>query len=319
MKFVDLFCGIGGFHVALAWGDHKCVFACDSDEDVRKVYEKNFGIVPAGNIYDISADQIPEHDILCAGFPCKTFSLSGRRTGFEGSDGMLFFEVIRIIKHHKPKIVLLENVKNILLMQQGSILYTIYQELMNLGYKVEHYLLNSADYYIPQSRERAYFVAIRKDTDLVSIKPTSVGNSYRVVEDIVIDGLDITKLVPRSPNMEIRHPHEMFRVKAMILVGHTSRSRGQGTRIYSGKGLACTVTARHSGEYYLLNHQVRRLHIDETKKLMGFNRNHIVGPGYLKSKRQLGNAVIPNMVAELVENLTDWENVSNPHSYELNP
>ena len=113
MRFIDLFCGIGGFHIALSNMGGKCVFACDIDEECRKTYEQNFGIKLEGDIKKIDINSIPDHEILCAGFPCQPFSICGKQEGFKDSRGNLIFNVLDIVKKKKPKVVLLENVKHL--------------------------------------------------------------------------------------------------------------------------------------------------------------------------------------------------------------
>ena len=118
--FIDLFAGIGGFHLALSSFGAKCIFASEWDKDAQKVYEYNFKLKPHGDITQIDPSAIPKHDILCAGFPCQAFSISGKQKGFEDSRGTLFFDVARITKEHKPKIILLENVKNFATHDKGN-------------------------------------------------------------------------------------------------------------------------------------------------------------------------------------------------------
>ena len=105
-KFIDLFCGIGGFHLALSSLGGECVFASDIDADCRKVYQQNFGIEPHGDITKIDEKDIPAHDVLCGGFPCQSFSKAGNRRGINDPRGTLFFDIVRIVKHHKPKYLL---------------------------------------------------------------------------------------------------------------------------------------------------------------------------------------------------------------------
>ena len=112
ITFIDLFCGIGGFHSALSSLGGQCVFASDIDKHAAESYKKNYGIVPYGDITKIDVKSIPNHDIICAGFPCQPFSISGNQKGFDDPRGKLFFNVVEIAKHHKPKVIFLENVKN---------------------------------------------------------------------------------------------------------------------------------------------------------------------------------------------------------------
>lgn len=114
MRFIDLFAGLGGFNLALTHLGLTCVFACEVDEDLRKLYENNFDIYPAGDIRKVAVTDIPEHDILCAGFPCQPFSKAGDQQGFNCPKwGDLFDYVLKIIEYHKPKYIMLENVPNL--------------------------------------------------------------------------------------------------------------------------------------------------------------------------------------------------------------
>ena len=136
--FIDLFSGIGGFHLALNSFGAKCVFASDYDKDAQKVYEYNFKLKPYGDITKIESEEIPKHDILCAGFPCQSFSISGNQKGFDDTRGTLFFDIVRIANYHKPKILILENVKNLKTHDKGKTLKTIISKLESIGYNVNY-------------------------------------------------------------------------------------------------------------------------------------------------------------------------------------
>lgn len=173
-KFIDLFCGIGGFHQALKDLGGECVFASDIDEDCRKTYELNYGLKPAGDITGISAEEIPPHDVLCGGFPCQSFSKAGHRLGFgDKTKGTLFFDICRIIEYHRPKYILLENVRNLATHDHGNTWLTINGSLKDLGYNLlERPLIFSPHYIgIPQHRERIYIMGVRND--IGSINPFS--------------------------------------------------------------------------------------------------------------------------------------------------
>ena len=136
-KFIDLFCGIGGFHQAMVDLGGECVYASDIDSDCRKTYERNYGIKPDGDITKVEAVDIPEHDVLCGGFPCQAFSKAGKRLGFaDETKGILFFDICRILKHHMPKYALLENVRNLASHDGGNTWRVIHDTLDELGYNV---------------------------------------------------------------------------------------------------------------------------------------------------------------------------------------
>lgn len=165
-RFIDLFCGIGGFHQAMASLGGECVFACDIDEDCRKTYKANYGITPAGDITRIDAADIPAHDVLCGGFPCQAFSKAGNRLGFDDSTkGTLFFDICRIIEHHHPRYVLLENVRNLASHDKGNTWRVIHDKLDELGYNLLPKPVIFSPHYIgiPQHRERVYIMCVRKD------------------------------------------------------------------------------------------------------------------------------------------------------------
>lgn len=168
MKFIDLFAGIGGFYYALSSFGAKCVFVSEWDKFAAETYEANHKIKPAGDITLIDESNIPSHDILCAGFPCQAFSISGKQNGFEDTRGTLFFDIARIVSKHKPKVLFLENVKNLIRHDNGKTIDVISSTLNNLGYNIYYQILNTSDYGLPQNRERIYIIGFRKD---ISINP----------------------------------------------------------------------------------------------------------------------------------------------------
>jgi DNA (cytosine-5)-methyltransferase 1 len=161
MKFADLFAGIGGFHIALSNAGAECVFACDIDEECRKTYEENFGIEPKVDITKIDPMSTPNHDILCAGFPCQPFSVCGKQEGFKDDRGNLIFCVLYIVNKKNPKVVFLENVKHLKYHDQGKTLSTIISEFEKLGFKMSWKILNAKDYGAAQNREWMIMVANR--------------------------------------------------------------------------------------------------------------------------------------------------------------
>ncbi len=162
-KFIDLFAGIGGFRLALQNIGGKCVFSSEWNNDAKKTYKANFGEIPFGDITkELNKNYIPnEFDVLCAGFPCQAFSIAGYQKGFADTRGTLFFDIEQIIEKHKPKVVFLENVKNLISHDHGKTFKTILEILeKKLGYKVYFKILNSATHAnIPQNRERIFIVA----------------------------------------------------------------------------------------------------------------------------------------------------------------
>ena len=162
MKFIDLFAGFGGFHLALKSLDHQCVFACEIEDDLRKAYKKNFDLLPASDIRDVRVTDIPRHDILCAGFPCQPFSKAGSQQGFGCPKwGDLFKYAMRIIRSHEPRYLLLENVPNLEKHDEGRTWLKIKSDLTKAGYNVRSNHLSPHLFGIPQIRERMFIVASR--------------------------------------------------------------------------------------------------------------------------------------------------------------
>ena len=162
LRFIDLFAGLGGFHLALKTLGHRCVFACELDKDLAELYEKNFEIRPSGDIRELDIPSLPTHDILCAGFPCQPFSKAGSQQGLECPQwGDLIDYVIRILRTHKPRYFIIENVPNLVRHGQGKTWRTIRHRLRCAGYSVRDKLLSPHNFGVPQIRERAFIVGRR--------------------------------------------------------------------------------------------------------------------------------------------------------------
>ncbi|MFN6036436.1 MAG: DNA (cytosine-5-)-methyltransferase, partial [Dolichospermum sp.] len=167
MKFIDLFCGTGGFRIAVEMICHQyniysqCVFSSDIDIDSQKIYTANFGETPAGDITKINENDIPEHDILLAGFPCQPFSICGELKGFADTRGTLFFDIARIIQAKKPTAFILENVKQLQGHQQGKTLKIIIDNLQDLGYYTDYKIVNALNFGLPQKRERILIIGFK--------------------------------------------------------------------------------------------------------------------------------------------------------------
>ena len=162
LRFVDLFAGLGGFHLALKQLGHRCVFACEIDTELAHIYNQNFGIHPYGDIRSLEIPSIPPHDVLCAGFPCQPFSKAGRQAGLDCPIwGDLITYVIRILRHHKPSFFIMENVPNLVNHQQGKTWRSIEHRLRLAGYSVKHRILSPHSFGIPQIRNRAFIVGKR--------------------------------------------------------------------------------------------------------------------------------------------------------------
>ncbi len=163
LTYIDLFCGIGGFHQALNRLGATCVLACDIDKDCREIYKLNYGIEPVDNVKTINEQTMPDFDILCGGFPCQAFSQGGHKKCFDDERGLLFDEIIRIAKVKQPKFMFLENVKHILRVSEGKVIDYIQKKIKEAGYTLQLLKISPHEYGIPQQRERIYFVCVRND------------------------------------------------------------------------------------------------------------------------------------------------------------
>ena len=209
LKFIDLFCGIGGFHQALTNIGAECVFASDIDVKCREIYEKNYGISPVGDITKIDPQDIPSFDILCGGFPCQPFSKSGHQKGFDDTRGTLFFNICKIVEHHKPKYLLLENVRNLSSHDSGNTWKVIYDNIDKLGYYTyeEPVILNVLHFNVPQNRERVIIMCKRKDIgDLPNLPEIPKNPKLRLtvsVKDIIDNSnLELNKKYKLSGKMK---------------------------------------------------------------------------------------------------------------------
>lgn len=183
LKFIDLFCGVGGFHLALEGLGAQCVFASDIDPNCRMVYKNNFGLEPHGDITLVNEEDIPPHDIICAGFPCQAFSKAGYRRGVNDPRGTLFYEIVRIAKYHMPKYMILENVRNLAGHDGGNTWKVIRYNLREIGYNVSDEPIIFSPHYlgIPQHRERVFILCKRKD--LGELPPFSFNKKIKPESD----------------------------------------------------------------------------------------------------------------------------------------
>ncbi len=215
--FIDLFAGIGGFRIAMQDLLGKCVFSSEIDKYAKKTYELNFGEVPFGDITKINEKDIPEHDVLCAGFPCQAFSIAGKRKGFEEIRGTLFFEIARIIKEKRPKAFFLENVKGLRNHDKGKTLKTILEVLRDdLNYYVpEPEIMNAKDFGVPQNRERIYIVGFRKDLNI---------NDFKYPEPTKQD----VKFADIKENNEVSVKYYLSEQYQKTLINHRQRHADKG-------------------------------------------------------------------------------------------
>lgn len=297
MKFIDLFAGLGGFRIALESLGAKCVYSNEWDEPVQKVYADNFGDIPEGDITKVDENTIPDHDILCAGFPCQAFSISGKQRGFEDSRGTLFFDVARIVKAKRPKIVFMENVKNFATHDGGRTLAVVKATMEELGYTFYQKVLNAVDYGIPQKRERIYMVCFRNDLEVREFKYPKPFKLERHVEDFLLDDNEMVKgLYVDRPDTFFNNKEDTEYSNKSIRLGIVNKG-GQGERIYSTKGIAITLSANGGGVFaktggYLINGKTRKLHPRECARVMGYPDSYKICKSYNQAYKQFGNSVV---------------------------
>ncbi len=295
--FIDLFAGLGGFRIALESLGAKCVYSSEWDEPVREVYAENFGDIPDGDITQVDENSIPDHDILCAGFPCQAFSISGKQRGFEDSRGTLFFDVARIVKAKKPKVVFMENVKNFASHDNGNTLSVVKTIMEELGYTFHQRVLNAADYGIPQKRERIYMVCFRNDLDIGEFNFPKPFPLKKHVEDFLLeDESQVEHLYIQRPDIYFNGVEDNKYSNKPIRLGIVNKG-GQGERIYSVKGIAITLSANGGGIFaktggYLINGKARKLHPRECARLMGFPDSYKICKSDNQAYKQFGNSVV---------------------------
>ena len=198
MKFIDLFAGLGGFHYGMSNAGFECVFACELDPKLRELYEFNYGLKVWGDIRQAREDNIPEHDILCAGFPCQPFSLAGLKRGTECPEsGRLVDEVLRIARHRRPEFLILENVPNVLTIANGSFWQYIRAAFEQLGYRLIHKIISPEDIGIPQNRKRLFIVG-SLNHDLLELFEWPESQDRKSLQDILDDSLPHKVLEPKK-------------------------------------------------------------------------------------------------------------------------
>lgn len=295
VRYIDLFCGIGGFRVAASqvfdkYGVHsECLFSSDIDPYAREAYYANFNDYPAGDITQITANDIPDHDLLFAGFPCQPFSIIGQGRGFEDTRGTLFFDIARILETKKPKAFVLENVKRLVGHNKGKTLEKILEVLQDLGYTVYHKVLNALDYGLPQKRERVFFVGFYKP--MVFQWPDKQPH-YIPLNDILEENVN-GKFYASEQIRQKRWAKHVPKVTPSIW--HENKAGNISSYPYS-----CALRAEASYNYLLVNGE-RRLTPREMLRLQGFPESYKIVVPDSQVRKQAGNTVAVNVVASVLE------------------
>lgn len=293
VRYIDLFCGIGGFRLAaqnaakLLGVETECVFSSDIDSSCQDAYEANFGERPVGDITKINAEEVPTHDLLLAGFPCQPFSIIGNRKGFEDTRGTLFFDIARIIEAKKPKAFVLENVKTLKGHNGGKTLNRIMEALREMGYICDYKIFNALNFGLPQKRERIFIVGYKticpfvwpegnlEMTPLSKILERNVSQQYYASEHIRKNRLSQH---PKTTELTIWHENK---------AGHIS-----------AYPFSCALRAGASYNYLLVNGE-RRLTSREMLRLQGFPDSYKIICNYSQTRKQAGNS-LPVPVAQSV-------------------
>ena len=306
-KFIDLFSGIGGFRIAGERQGGQCVFSCEIDKIAKTVYYRNFKDTPYPDIRTLSVWDIPDYDVLFAGFPCQPFSISGLKRGFnDEKNGDLFFHLVRIIRDTQPKAFILENVKFFTKIQQGRAFRFAVETLERLGYKIYSKVLNSKYFGVAQSRERVFIVGIHKDFRGIFVFPE--GKKDKVFLEQVLDKDAVDESLIFKGEVIFEKEDIKQNVFRPYRLGYVNRAR-QGERVYSVKGLSITISFSTGGVFsrtggYLTPQGVRKLTVSEVKRLFGFPvKFSFEDVSYNQAISLLGNSVVVPLVEEILKNV----------------
>jgi DNA (cytosine-5)-methyltransferase 1 len=298
-KFIDLFAGIGGIRMAFERHGGECVFSSEWNKYAGITYKSNFGETPAGDITKIAAEDIPAFDVLCAGFPCQPFSIAGvskknslgRKHGFDDKEqGNLFFEIVRIVKYHQPKMLFLENVKNLLSHDRGNTFQIIKAALDNLGYHVDAHVYDAANF-VPQHRERTIIVACK--THKIEL-PKELPKKNCCVADILESDVDSKYTLS----------NKLWSFLKEYAKKHREKGNGFGFGLANLNGVSRTLSARYykDGSEILIpqtGKNPRRLTPRECARLQGYPESFIIPVSDTQAYKQFGNSVCVPMMTHL--------------------
>ncbi len=328
---IDLFCGIGGFRLAMNDCHVECVFSSDNDKFAQQTYLANFNEIPTGDIKAVDAKDIPAFDILTAGFPCQPFSYAGEKKGFNDEiRGTLFFDICRILEYHKPPMVFLENVKGLKSHEKGKTLNTILNKLQDLGYFPHWKILSSLDYGLPQKRERWYCVAFREKVDFDFPDPIE---SHPVLRDIVdlndnnpalklsqfeLDRIDYHFSVAQKGD-RVQHDNSKYKPNTKkgkygifsyqkpdgslrFHVGDSAKTQIQEAFYSCLDTYASTIIANRTPKLWDIR---RKLSVLEAQRLQGFPDNFVFPVSNAQAYHQLGNSVSVPIIKLIMKDMID--------------
>ncbi len=318
-KFIDLFSGIGGLRLAFESVEADCVYSAEIDAHAIEMYKVNFGDNSEQDIREIIPENLPDFDILCAGFPCQAFSICGKQKGFQDATrGTLFFDILRIVRAKLPKIIVLENVQHLEKHDKGNTLFVIVKTLNELGYSVSYKVLNARDYGVPQNRERIVIVCNRNgllfdfdklETNRVeSMKPfLDKSGVFEVLNECEYTLLNKTEIKQQKSGLIFCG----YRNKKIRNTGvrdgteHLSRVHKQPNRIYSSSGIHPTLASQEkSGRYYIYDNGIaRKLTLKECYRFMGFPDDFKLVGSKAKLYERIGNSVCVPMFKEIAKEI----------------
>ena len=331
LKGIDLFCGIGGFRLAMEDSGVQCVFSSDIDKFAQQTYEANFHEVPVGDITKVAAKDIPSFDILAAGFPCQPFSYAGEKKGFEDTTrGTLFFDICRILEYHKPSMVFLENVKGLVSHKNGETLKVIIDNLRKLGYYPHWQILSSLDFGLPQKRERWYCVAFREDVPFVFPEPLGGHPTLRDIVDLDDHSpqLALSQFELDRIDYHFAHCHETERVQhsnakykpntkkgkygvfsfqkpdgsLRFHVGDVAKTQIQEAFYSCLDTYASSIIANRTPKLWDIR---RKLSVLESKRLQGFPDDCVMPVSDAQAYKQLGNSVSVPIIKLIMHKMID--------------
>ena len=314
-KFIDLFAGIGGFRTGFEKNGGICVFSSEIDEHAQEMYKLNYNDELFGDITKVNEKEIPNHDVLLAGFPCQPFSIAGEKKGFNDTRGTLFFDIERILKEKRPKAVVLENVKHFKSHDKGNTLKVVLTALQELGYTTNWQVLNAKDFGVPQNRERTIIVGSLNGIkfDFSKLEKKEVPS----IKDILEEENESFEYLDESEYTLIENPKRQL--SGLIFVGyrnknirtkgvrenteHLSRVHKQPNRIYSSEGTHPTLSSQESAGRYFIHHngRVRKLTLKECYRLMGFSDDFKLIGSKAKLYNRIGNSIVVAMVKEIAK------------------
>ncbi|MDR3178157.1 MAG: DNA cytosine methyltransferase [Campylobacteraceae bacterium] len=293
-KTIDLFAGIGGIRLGFENFGCKNVFSSEWDRYAQDMYEANFGERPFGDINDIAPNDIPDHDILLAGFPCQPFSIAGKGLGFADTRGTLFFNIEIILSVKRPFAFLLENVKRLTTHNNKQTFTIILERLKNLGYTVYHNVFNSLDFGVPQKRERVYIVGFREPIYFKFPKPPK---RYMPLKEILEADEDIPKSYFLSDKLREKRFQALKNKPPHPSIWHENIGGNISALPYS-----CALRAGGSYNYLVVN-GIRRLTGREMLRLQGFPDTFIINIPYSQVRKVIGNSVSIPVIKAIAEEM----------------